>query len=103
MKTTNLILFSCIVLFISCSKDKTYNAGNGNADHYTSMQDFYNDNGVKPQFFTVNAASGGSFTSLKGSVVTIPSYAFINSSGDTITGNVTIEFKDIYTKSDMLL
>ncbi|MEO5572558.1 MAG: hypothetical protein ABIT08_06680 [Bacteroidia bacterium] len=103
MKTTRLILFVCIISCISCSKDKTYNAGNGTGDHYVSLLDFYDYNGVKSRFFTINASSGGNFTTQQGTVVTIPAYAFINNTGDSVYGNVTIEFKDIYKKSDMLL
>src|ERR1700679_670982 len=72
-------------------------------DNYSSMNDFFAKNGVAMQTYTINAATGGSYTTAQGAVVTIPYIAFMNSTYQLITGNVTINFKDIYRKSDMLL
>lgn len=104
MKTSHLILAATFIFSLSsCMKDKLYNAGGGTSDHYASMQDFYAQNEVKPQFFTINAITGGNFTTSQGTTVTIPPYAFLTNTGDTVFTDVTIEFKDIYKKSDMLL
>jgi len=103
MKPTTLILAVVILFLASCAKDKIYEAGNGNSDHYTSLQDFYNQNEVKSQFYSINGVTGGSFSTPQGTLVTIPPYGFINMMGDTVTGIVIIEFKDLYKKSDMLL
>jgi hypothetical protein len=70
---------------------------------YTSLSDFFNKNGVQLETHTVNATTGGTFTSAKGTIVSIPANAFVFSGGGAVAGNVTIEFKDIFSKSDMLL
>ncbi len=71
-------------------------------DNYSSLQDFYNQNGVQLQTFTLNAATGGTFVSNKSTTINIPANAFMDASLNTVTGIVAIEFKDIYKKSDML-
>ncbi|HSY75406.1 MAG TPA: hypothetical protein VK890_01040, partial [Bacteroidia bacterium] len=74
-----------------------------NADHYSSLQDFYARNGVQLQTYTINGTTGGSFTTAKGANVNISANCFIDIYGKPVTGNVTIQIKEIYTKSDMLL
>lgn len=72
-------------------------------DNFTSLTDFYSQNGVTMQTFTLNAASGGTFVSSKSTTINIPANAFIDLSSNPVTGTVAIQFKDIYSKSDMLL
>jgi hypothetical protein len=55
------------------------------------------------QTYTVDGSTGGSFISPQGTTVTIPANAFLTQASVPVTGNITIQFKDIYTKSDMLL
>src|ERR1700690_4385575 len=107
MKKLNLsfpiavIFFLFIVSnFIACKKNDNNTIAN---EGYTSLADFYQKNGVALQNFTVNAVAGGTFTTPQGTVVTIPSNAFIDSVGQSPIGNLSIDFKDIYKKSDMLL
>ena len=71
-------------------------------DNYSSLQDFYNQNGVPLQTFTLNAVTGGTFVSNKSTTINIPANAFVDLSSNPVTGTVAIQFKDIYTKSDML-
>jgi hypothetical protein len=107
MKTTFCLLVVFILAgIISCKKDKKEPAADSqstpapaptNTDNYSSLNDFYSKNGVKKQIFTINAASGGSFVTPQGTTIQVPAGCFAGNS------NVTIEFKDIYTKSDMLL
>ncbi len=56
------------------------------------------------QTYTVSSAVGGVFISPQGTKIIIPSNAFISpSNSKPITGNVSMQFKDLYKKSDMLL
>jgi len=89
------LLVLATALTISCEK---------NIDHrYLTINDFYEKNGVALQSYAINGSMGGSFTTPQGTKVTIPANAFKTQSGQAVTGNVTVEFKDIYRKSDMLL
>lgn len=100
-------IVAAITLIAGCSKDTplnsaTYPSG-PKSEGYTSISDFFAKNGVPAQTYTVNGSTGGTFTSPQGTVVTIPAYAFRNSSSLIVAGTVTITFKDIYKKGDMLL
>jgi hypothetical protein len=98
MKTfLKLLICLFIVAIGSCKKSA------GGYPGYASTTAFYETNGVPMQEYTINAVTGGSFTTLQGTVVNIPPNAFVTQSNVPVTGNVTVQFKDIYKKSDMLL
>lgn len=98
---TSIALFAIAFTIQSCKKDTTTVVAP--PETFTTIKDFYKKNGVQSENFTINAATGGSFTTNKGTIIRIPANAFVNNMGSVITGNVNIEFKDIYTKADMLL
>jgi hypothetical protein len=91
-----------IALIMSCKKKSTETPAPAEPI-YSSLSDFYSENGVPLQTFTIDATKGGSFTTSKGTIVNIPANAFVTQTNWPVTGSVTIQFKDIYKKSDMLL
>lgn len=97
-------MVALLLIFTGCKKDKKPDPISPTASvKYSSIDDFYSKNGVQLQTYKINATTGGSFTSPKGTIVRIPGNCFVNSSNVAASGEVTIQFKDIYTKSDMLL
>jgi len=109
LKTTTGSLFVALTLIIGCHKDSTTQPSpttttqTTNTDNYSSMANFFAKNGVVAQTYTITNSAGGSFTTPQGTVVTIPANTFVNNLNQQIAGTVTITFKDIYKKSDMLL
>lgn len=89
-----------IITIVSCKKEKHPGPESGT---YSSLNNFYVQNGVPLQTYNINGTTGGTFTSPQGTVVIIPPNAFITQAGAPVPGNVIVEFKDIYKKSDMLL
>jgi hypothetical protein len=101
----NLMLLLLITVF-SCKKDKTTvnpTTTPTTTGNYSSVGNFFAVNCSPMQTYTISAASGGSFTTPNGTIVTVPANAFITQNGGAVTGNVTINFKDVYKKSDMVL
>ncbi len=97
-KLTLASLLVCSILIISsCKKEKSQEGGT-----YSSVYEFLSQNAAPTKVYTVNASTGGSFTTSQGTVVNIPANNFVYPSGRPVTGMVNIEFKDIYKKSDML-
>ncbi|MEI6853633.1 MAG: hypothetical protein WCL06_12350 [Bacteroidota bacterium] len=96
---TPLWMLALILFMFSCKKDKAITS----TDNYTSMDNFYSSNESPMQTYTIDGATGGSFTTPQNTVVKIPAFAFKTPSGDSVNGPVTISFKDVYKKSDMLL
>lgn len=103
--TTGILLITALVFIASCKKDEHITESIKSTDNYASVQDFHDKNEVGQQDFSIDAATGGSFTTPQGTIITIPPSAFKmpTSPYSIITGNVKISFKDIYKKSDMIL
>jgi hypothetical protein len=93
-----LWIFSIAVFICSCRKDLSLENAGGAA----SLKAFLNRNAPSLQTFTVNCTTCGSFTTSQGTVVNIPANDFKLPSGRFATGNITIQFRDLYKKSDML-
>jgi hypothetical protein len=93
-----LWIFFIAVFVCSCKKDLSLE----NAGSVSSLKAFLNSNAAPLQTFTVNCTTGGSFTTSQGTVVNIPANDFKLPSGRFATGNITIQFRDLYKKSDML-
>jgi len=104
MKNKLIIATSvCLMAFVSCKKTADIPTTETKAeapvpDNYSSLDDFYKKNEVALKSFTINAAAGGSFVSAQGTTINIPANSFTPA-----TAIITIEFKDIYVKSDFLL
>jgi len=105
-KITVAAIIAAITIIFGCDK-RTVTQPTTNTktptENYSSMADFFAKNGVVAQTYTVTNSTGGSFTTAQGTVVTIPANTFVNSLYQLVPGTVTITFKDIYKKSDMLL
>lgn len=70
----------------------------------STIKDFFDKTEVKSQTFTIDTDNGqSSITGNQGTKVTFPANAFITSNGTPVTGAVSIELKEIYNKSDMVL
>lgn len=101
MKTVSKIIAMALVTatcLAACKKEKTTTTG----DNYTSVQSFFSQSKVQTQSFSVNAANGGTITGAKGTTVTFPPNAFITFNGTPVTGNVTVQLKEVFSKKDMI-
>lgn len=67
-----------------------------------SLQDFKNKNKPRSELHVVSEDNGAVFTTHKGTRVSIPANAFVDSNGNPVSGMIKVEFLDIYKKSDML-
>ena len=87
-----------------CKKDTPTPATNAsqNTDKYASVGAFLAKNAAPLQAYTITSSTGGNFTTSQGTKVTIPANAFADAGNNPVSGNITIEFKDIYTRSEMV-
>lgn len=95
------------VTIFSCTKDY-YNYPDQNQNvpptkKYGTVQEFFSASAPKPATFSMTASTGGSFTTTQGTIVTVPSNAFMTLDGITVTGNIDLQFLDILKPSDMVL
>jgi hypothetical protein len=88
----------CLIM-ISCEKGKT-DVVKSDAE---LLQDFFNRNMVPSQMFTIDAGTGGVINTAEGTRITFPPNALLTASGQLVTGNVAVEFKEINRKADFFL
>ena len=112
MKTTKFLFLTLYVglLLVSCTKDNGLDNDCDGLDNdcdgivsYNTMTEFFSENGVQSQTFTINVEDGSVITGEKGTVITIPENAFEDNGGNAITGSVTVSVKEIFTASEMVL
>lgn len=89
-----------IMLSLSCKKDSLEI---NDPDTYSSVADFLAKNSTPFQTYTIDAATGDSITTSNGTILEIMPYSFMTQSGSPVIGNVTITYKEIYKRSEMLL
>ncbi|THU33579.1 hypothetical protein FAM09_25895 [Niastella caeni] len=89
------ILTTAIVSITACKKDKS-------SPNYAKADDFMASHAIKQQSFTGNAGTGFTITGEKGTKVTFIANAFVDGSGNPVTGNVTVTLKEVLSKKDVL-
>jgi len=92
---------------ISCKKDATTSPSTNTTPPgvtgATTLQAFYNANGVKAQSFVLNNSTGGTLKGANGGKYFFPANFFVNGANQAISGNVTVQLKEIFTPSNMIL
>ena len=111
-----IISLAGIIVSYSCTKEyhdvpnQNSNSGNNGSSgggntitKYATLGEFYAVNGVKLQNLSVDATTGGVLTTPAGTQLMFYPNTFVTLDDQPVTGDVTIQFKEIYLKSDMLL
>jgi len=98
-KSISIFAISVIILISACKRNRLDCPNCPKPD----VKEFLSSKTKPIETFSIDASTGGNFTTLQGTYVTIPANAFVDENNTPITGTVTINFKDIYKKSDMLL
>lgn len=98
-----LSLFSAVLL-IACEPDPIVvdPVDNPPTSPFSSVEEVLESLEPPVESFVIDASSGGSFTTSRGSKVTIPANALITPSGQTVSGNVDFTMQEIFTPADMI-
>jgi hypothetical protein len=99
LKIGSIALVS-ISMLASCRKERTDIKTSNDLEQ---VKAFFEANAPKYQSFTIDASVGGTITTSKGTKINFPAGIFKNGAGQIVTGNVTVDVKDILSASDMLL
>lgn len=70
---------------------------------YQNLHEFFEQNGVRPQIFNLDAHKEQSIHGRLGTRFHIPAFAFKNEKGQTVKGKVQLFIKEVFTKSEMVL
>lgn len=95
-----------VLLTFACKKDEPIPSptpiDNGGLESFSSVKEFRSSKAPQAVSFMIQAQTGGTYTTQKGSVITIPANAFINASGQLVTGSVQVRFKEVFSKAEMI-
>src|SRR5262245_15024912 len=96
------LLTFCTVLFWSCEKNEVeMETHPEELGPYQSLADFYNQNDVDAQIFTIDPQQSATITSSNGLEIMIPGNSLYDTAGQHPFDSVTVILKEIYTLKDM--
>ena len=90
-----------VTVAASCKKNDNTVSSPGYAS-YSSMNAIYDLLRNQPAYFTVNAATGGSFYGNSGTRYIFPANCFVDGTGANVTGNVQVAATEYLKKGDMI-
>ena len=99
---SSLAISTAIFLLASCKKTNDDIPVGVGSDSYSDIGSFFESRVSPNENFQISAQTGGSFTGAKGTVVTFPPNAFVDQNGNAVTGNVTVHFKEVFSKTEMI-
>ena len=97
IKKTSVLLLGMSLFLGSCEI-----VDDGDQESFTSIDAYFSKKEVKPTSYKIDASIGGSFTTDKGSVLTIPENSFMTQDGKTVSGSVDIELKEVFSNADII-
>lgn len=97
MKKLTLIALLAMATLAGCKKDKEQNP------EYVTASEFKAKFSVPTQSFNETAGTAFSITGEKGIKLNFPSNAFLDASGNPVSGNIRLTLKEVLSKKDILL
>jgi hypothetical protein len=98
MKNLTLIALLILTVLFACKKD-----GTGDTNATLNLTEFNSRFSVPAQRFNGTGNSAFSITGTKGIKIDFPANAFLDASGNLVTGNVAISLKEVLSKRDIVL
>jgi hypothetical protein len=96
LKVLSIALLISSLFFFSCD-EKT-----DTPLPYNNLGDFFAGKAPQTQTFTVDPATTQTITGNQGTQVTFSANSFVDAQGVAVTGSVTVELKEIFSKGDMI-
>ncbi|MBO6515030.1 MAG: hypothetical protein JJ975_00585 [Bacteroidia bacterium] len=101
-KLSIVLGLALMIAFVASCDDVEPLNPNKSTPTYTDIDAYFADNEVSSETFQLTAETGGSFTTAKGSKITIPPYSFVTRTGQNVTGPVEFKFKEVFSNSDII-
>lgn len=95
-----VVLGLAMAFFSQCNESET--ALYSSVNSVGSMDEYFAQNKVNSETVTFDENVGTSFTTAKGSKVTIPGNAFVTVDGQPVTGPIVFKIKEVFSTSDMM-
>jgi hypothetical protein len=94
-----LFIFLAVIAF-NCQKEVSYS---GSSETYTSLDQFFEKNQKAPQTFSANSSNAITLQTNKGTRILFQPNSFVTLNNQPVTGDVSIEVKEILTPAEMIL
>jgi hypothetical protein len=101
VKSMLLVSVLATVTILSCKKENSV-IPEAPISEQATLSTLFAEKAAPKQTFTIDANQYQKITGAKGTILKIQPGSFKTMSGQTVTGNVTIELREIYSKSDMI-
>ncbi|GAA4273871.1 hypothetical protein U6A24_01980 [Aquimarina gracilis] len=102
--TVSFLLLALAILFLgSCNNDDSEMSVPPSINGLEVTAKIIQNREDAKQTHTLDANAGGEVQGDEGTILFFPPNSFLDQNGDPVTGNVTIEFIEIYDKAKMLL
>lgn len=95
------VAIAAAISFTACKKDNNTPVQQDVTEQ--KVKSFFDANAPKYEAFTIDASAGGNLLTSKGTKISFPANAFKKANGQIVTGAVTVQVKDMFNVSDMLL
>jgi hypothetical protein len=95
-----LVLFSSF-FFIGCKEDDV-TTPTGEPLPYDNISELFETQAPQTQSFTIAANTTQTVTGTDGTKITFYANSFVDAQGNTVTGQVNFELKEIFAKGDMI-
>lgn len=99
----SLLIVSALatITFFSCKKENNITT-EAPIPATASLSQLFSEKAAPKQIFTIDASQYQTITGLKGTKLNFQPGSFKNLSGQVVSGNVTVEMREIYSKADMI-
>lgn len=102
-----IFIIAIALTVLSCKKEEELTPSpqqqtNPTTESFTSLDAYFDSHSVQTEIFQLTAENGGTFTTSKGSIITIPANSLITQSGQPVTGAVSLKMKEVFSTSDMI-
>src|SRR5262245_57670039 len=99
MKKNILISVLTSLVIAGCQPENSFTR----EDVQTTVEDFYKENRAAVQTTKVSVQSGGTMTTAAGMKITFPANGFVTQDGSAVTGDVSVNVKEVITPYDMII
>lgn len=102
---TNLSLVAILLIVAGCGStgDEVAKKPSESSESVASVIDPIEGLEIKPRTFTVSATSASTIELPNGGKISFPENAFVDANGKPVKGNVTIEWQEYHSLSDIML
>ena len=98
-----LFILPLLALFSSCEKDMNNKVIlSKSTNSIAEIENFLSSNAPIKQTFQLSTASYNTVTGAKGTSIFIPNNAFVDASGNPVTGSITFELQEVYSPAEMI-